>query len=152
MEGTYTFRTSIWWTKKLGGLAEAEGVPEPIEFSAPPEFNGTRGLWSPEHLLLSAVGSCYTATFAAIAEYSKFPFTGFEVKVQGTVTKGEGGFRFSQVVLRPTLTLASSDLSERGSRMLEKAHRACIVTHSLACGVALEPIITVLEPQLEPSM
>ena len=39
------------------------------------------GRWTPEDLLLCAVASCYTTTFRAVAESSKFEYKDLQVEV-----------------------------------------------------------------------
>ena len=46
------------------GLAQIRSLP-------PPEFGGPGGYWSPETLLLAAVGDCMMLTFRAIAKASR---------------------------------------------------------------------------------
>ncbi len=60
------------WTKGRNGIAGAQGAEQTIGFSAPVEFQGRAGEWTPEHFLMAAVAGCFTTTFAAIAEFSKF--------------------------------------------------------------------------------
>src|ERR1700758_5471194 len=101
----YSYRTTAHWTDHKRGIVEAEGIPRTINFAAPPEFGGEPGLWTPEHLLLAAVSTCFVATFRAVAEASKVEIHGLEVPVEGTIEKQEGGFRFTTVTLRPMVSI-----------------------------------------------
>jgi organic hydroperoxide reductase OsmC/OhrA len=71
---------------------------------------------------------------------------GLQVAAEGILEKLEGGLRFTQVIIRPALTVANEDDRERGLRLLEKAERACLVTRSLNSQVVLEPTVTVEIP------
>jgi peroxiredoxin-like protein len=145
MATTYSYRTTAHWTEHKRGIVEAEGIPRTINFAAPPEFGGEPGLWTPEHLLLGAVSTCYVATLRAVAEASKVQFHALELTVEGTVEKQEGGFRFTRVLLQPVVTIFKEDDRERMGRLLEKAERACLVTRSLACSTLLEAKMLVQE-------
>jgi peroxiredoxin-like protein len=145
MEDRYSYRTSTTWLAERRGVVEAEDCPLPVEFSAPPEFGGEDCMWTPEHLFLSAVGSCFVSTFRAIAEYSKLEFLALDVPVEGLLEKGEKGYRFTQVILRPELTLARDEDRERGLRLLEKAERACLISRSINSEIQLQPEIKVTE-------
>jgi peroxiredoxin-like protein len=145
MPTSYSYHTTAHWTEHKRGIVEAEGIPRTINFSAPPEFGGEPGLWTPEHLLLASVSTCYVATLRAVAEASKLQFHALELTVEGTIEKQEGGFRFTRVLLRPVVTIAREEERERMGRMLEKAERACLVTRSLACTTLLEAKILVQE-------
>jgi len=141
MEKSYSYRVSAHWTMHKRGIVEAESIPRTINFAAPPEFGGEPGLWTPEHLLLAAVTTCYTATFRAIAEFSKLEFSGLELNAEGEVAKQEGGFRFTRILLKPLLIIHDEKDHERAGRLLEKAERSCLVSRSLACTLVLEPKI-----------
>ena len=100
-------------------------------------------MWTPEHLLLASVVTCYVTTLRAVAEASKLEFHGVEVPVEGKIEKLEGGFRFTQITLRPEVTIPREEDRERTGRVLEKAERVCLVSRSLNCAVVLEPTILV---------
>ncbi len=146
MEKSYSYRASAHWTTHKRGIVEAESIPRTINFAAPPEFGGEPGLWTPEHLLLAAVATCYVATFRAVAEASKLEFHGMEVAVEGVVEKQEGGFRVTKIVLRPVLTITREGDRERASRLLEKAERVCLIGRSLSSAIVLEGSIVVEAP------
>ena len=145
MPTSYSYRTTAHWTEHTRGIVEAEGIPRTINFAAPPDFGGEPGLWTPEHLLLAAVSTCYVATLRAGAEASKLQLHSLELTVEGTIEKQEGGFRFTRVLLRPTVTIAKEEDRERMGRLLEKAERACLITRSLTCSTLLEAKILVQE-------
>lgn len=145
MPTTYSYRTTAHWTTHKRGIVEGEGIPRTINFAAPPEFGGEPGLWTPEHLLLASVSTCYVATLRAVAEASKLEFASLELTVEGTIEKQEGGFRFTRILLRPVVTIEKEEERERMGRLLEKAERACLISRSLACATVLEPKILVQE-------
>jgi peroxiredoxin-like protein len=145
MPTSYSYRATARWTEHTRGIVEAEGIPRTINFAAPPEFGGEPGLWTPEHLLLASVSTCYVATLRAVAEASKVQFHSLELTVEGTIEKQEGGFRFTRVLLRPIIAILKEDDRERMGRLLEKAERVCLVTRSLSCTTLLEAKILVRE-------
>jgi peroxiredoxin-like protein len=113
-------------------LVKSDSAPNAIHFTTPPQFGGMEGRWSPEDLLLSAVASCFTSTFHALAERSSFHFTDLEVEVSGCVNKSESGYIFSEIVIRPTLKISSGEDRSRAERLMEKAKRLCLVSRALA--------------------
>ena len=56
---SYSYKAAAHWTDHKRGIVEGETIPRTINFAAPPEFGGEPGLWTPEHLLLAAVSTCY---------------------------------------------------------------------------------------------
>lgn len=145
MPTVYSYRTTAHWTEHTQGIVEAEAIPRTINFAAPPEFGGEPGLWTPEHLLLASVSTCYVATLRAVAEASRLRFSSLQLTAEGTIEKQEGGFRFTRIQLRPVVTIDKEDERERMGRLLEKAERVCLVSRSLACATVLEPKIVVQE-------
>ena len=143
MENTYLYRASAIWTMRRRGIASAEDVPRTINFSSPPEFQGEPGLWTPEHLLVASVATCFLATFRAVAENSKLQVIRLEVEAEGVLEKQEGGFRFTHVVVRPRLTIADAADQERAQRLLEKAERACLISRSLSSQVEMQATVEV---------
>ena len=131
MENEHRYRVVAWWNAGRTGLAKSDSAPNAIHFAAPPQFGGLEGRWSPEDLLLSAVASCFTTTFRALADHSKFEYTDLQVEVEGTVHKAESGYEFAGILIRPTLTISNLEERARADRLLEKAKRLCLVSHSL---------------------
>jgi peroxiredoxin-like protein len=146
MQKRFTYRTTAHWTMHKRGIVEGEAIPRTINFAAPPEFGGEPGLWTPEHLLLSAVSTCFVATFRAVAEASKLEFQGMEVDVEGVIEKQEGGYRFTTVIVRPTVTIHKEEDRERTGRLLEKAERICLIARSILATMVLEAKIVVEAP------
>jgi peroxiredoxin-like protein len=118
------------------------GLPE-LRTAPPADFDGPGDAWSPEHLLLAAVESCFLFTFHAIARASKLEFASLELSGEGIVDRQDGITRFSAIVLRPTLRLATGHNRDRAMRILEKSERACLVSASLSTPVRLEPEIVI---------
>jgi organic hydroperoxide reductase OsmC/OhrA len=80
---------------------------------APPQFGGLEGRWTTEDLLMTALASCLTTTFHAIAGYSKFEYTDLAVEAEATVSKTDTGYCFSEIVIRPSLTIPNEEQRAR---------------------------------------
>lgn len=144
MPDAHTYRTVARWTGERSGDLTAYGVDEPLRFSAPPEFHGEGGRWSPETFLLAAANTCFLTTFVAIAEFSKLEIAGLEVSAEARLERVPGqGYRLTELVLRPVVTLTSDSDQERAQRLLEKAENSCIVARSLQTPLRVEPTLRV---------
>ena len=143
MQNQYFYETEVRWTGARRGVLVAEGLPR-IDVSAPPEFHGEDRTWTPEHLFVAAVNSCYMATFASIVEVSKLDILSFACKATGRLEKVDGqGYRVTEVALRPTLVVKNQADFERGARLLEKALKHCFISKSVRSEVTLSPEITI---------
>lgn len=143
MENSYSYRTTAYWILAQRGIVSANTVPQAIEFSAPQEFGGDAEMWSPETFFLAAVASCFISTFRAISEHSKFDSVALDVAVDGKIEKEQGGFRFTEVTVRPVLTVATDEDTEKGLKLLLKSEAACLVSRSLNAKVSIEPMVQV---------
>ena len=132
------FSVHSHWEVGGRGRIAAEGVEQIMEFSAPVEFHGEPGFWTPEQFLLAGVASCFATTFRSIAGYSKFEPVALDISVEGRLSKGPNGFDFTSVVIRPQLTIREEADRPRACRLLEKTERACIVARALKCPVTME--------------
>ncbi|MGH9492478.1 MAG: OsmC family protein [Terriglobales bacterium] len=147
MADTYEYEVIGRWSGSRGGTLESHTLSHVLEFSAPPEFQGRVGFWTPEHFLVGAVASCFISTFAAVAEMSKLEVVSLRVGGKGVLEKVEGGgYRFTEVVLYLELAIARSEDRERAQRLIEKAERGCLIARSLSSKVTTVPAINVSEP------
>jgi len=139
MENQYSYTTEVEWTGERRGDLSAPHLPD-LEVDAPPEFKGHEGVWTPEHLFVAAVNSCFMTTFLAIAENSKLEFVGFSADAKGKLEKlGGQGFIMTEVVLRPKLLVSHARDVERAGRILEKAEKNCLISNSIKTETRLEP-------------
>ena len=119
----------------------ASGLPD-LRSAPPLDYDGPGDAWSPEYLLLAAVDACFLFTLRAVAKASKVEFTSLELSSEGTVDRVDGVTRFTEIVLRPRLTLGPGGDRDRALWVLEKSKKACLVTASLSAPVRLKPDVT----------
>ena len=141
MQETHKHRIKAWWTSGRTGIANCDSSPSALHFTAPPQFGGMEGRWTPEDLLLAAIGSCFATTFRVLAEYSRLPYSDLEVEVAGTVQKAPSGYIFSEIVTRPVLTAALGTDHERAVLLLHKAQDLCLITRALSVPHKFDPSI-----------
>lgn len=132
-----------WEGAKKGRLGSSDGLPE-IAVSSPPQFGGPEGLWSPEHLFVAAIASCYMTTFQAIAAASRLEIAGLEVPAEGRLVQGEDRrFSIDRVVLRPVIRIRDEADRDKTERIAHKSEEACLITRSVRSEVTLEATIEV---------
>jgi peroxiredoxin-like protein len=148
MNETHAYHVTAKWEADRNGIVSAKEIHPPIHFSAPPEFKGETGFWTPEHFLVAAVASCFIVTFYAIAAASKLEFLSLHLCVEGKLGKVEGKLQFTEITLRPELMTAYNDELERAKRILEKAHEGCLIARSLTCPVLMQPLVRPAEELL----
>jgi peroxiredoxin-like protein len=145
MENSYFYSTEVEWTGERTGDLRAPGLPS-LQIDAPPEFKGHDGAWTPEHLFVASVNSCFLTTFLAIAENSKLEFVSFKAGAKGKLEKLDGqGFMMTEIVLRPRLVTRNARDAERASRIFEKAEKHCLISNSVKTKIRLEPEVNIVE-------
>jgi organic hydroperoxide reductase OsmC/OhrA len=88
-DNQHLYKTEIEWTGERHGELTAQALPK-LDVDAPPEFKGHDGVWTPEHLFVASVNSCFMTTFLAIAENSKLEVVKFHAEAEGTLENVEG--------------------------------------------------------------
>lgn len=119
-------------------MSSAEGLPD-LRCAAPVDFDGPGDAWSPEHLLISAVTTCFLFTLRSVAKLSKVQFKTLDLSAEGVLERKEGVTRFTAITLRPKLTVAQGTDRAQALRVMEKAEKACLISASLSTPVHLEP-------------
>jgi organic hydroperoxide reductase OsmC/OhrA len=108
---------------------------------APPEFDGDDAVWSPEHLLLGAVGLCIETTFEAFAKRASVPILTWTAHVNGTLDRTATGLAFTRIVAHVDVTVEPEAVG-RAEGVMERTKRSCIVSASLAVPVEVEARIS----------
>ena len=138
---TYFYETAIEWKGEKSGTLTGAGLPA-VAAGAPPEFKGRDGQWSPEHLLVASLHTCYMLTFLAIAENSKLPLVSFSSTANGKLEKVPGSsYQITEIVVKPKVVIASAKDLERVPRILEMAKENCFVSNSIKSAIKIEPAI-----------
>lgn len=103
----------------------------------PPEFDGNAEFWSPEHLLLAALQTCYRGTFLALAARPGIKPKSFTTRATGKLEKTAAGIVFTEIRLKVTATVAAEQV-EATKELLAKAKKYCIVANQMKTEAALE--------------
>lgn len=116
---------------------------ECLRSATPIQFDGPGDRWSPETLLVGAVGDCLVLTFRAIAHASKLPWTSLQCHVTGTLDRIDNVTQFTGFEIEARLDVpAGTDLG-RARRLLEKAEQNCLVSNSLKAPRLLVPTVQI---------
>lgn len=108
-------------------------------------FRGDGARWNPEDLLVSALSACHMLSYLHLCAVAGVVVTAYEDRAEGTMCEtGDGGGRFTEVVLRPRVTIASGDPREAG-RLHEEAHRLCFIASSVNFPVRIAPEVVAPE-------
>jgi organic hydroperoxide reductase OsmC/OhrA len=131
----FLFETQLDWLQGDKGILTADGTGTGIYVAMPPAFGGEGGDWSPEHLLLCAISSCFMTTYLAFAKKMAFTITHFTCNVIGQIEIVEGKYKFTNINLYPQVFIADETLREKANLAVEKTHKYCLVGNSLSAAI-----------------
>jgi organic hydroperoxide reductase OsmC/OhrA len=137
------FRVVAWWVSGSTGIAKSNSAPNAIHFTSPPAFGGLEGRWTSKDLLLASVASCYTTTFRALAEYSRFEYTDLQVEVEGFIGDEAKGNLFDKVVVVVNLAITQEAEEAKGQKLIHDAKRLCLVMRAFAAKRSFTAVVTV---------
>ncbi len=141
----HSYDVKITWKEGRRGRMQSSVLNDVIDVATPPEFpGGVEGVWSPEHLFTASVSSCFLSSFLAISEYSKLDFDDIVVNSEGIMSKTDGKFIMSKIILQPVLTISDAKFEAKAYRLLEKAEQICLITRSIKSEIVFEPKVHVL--------
>ena len=127
------FSTRLSWSggRSSAGVVEAGG--QNLQFSVPASMGGRGVGTNPEELLTGAVGSCYTATLAAILDSRRLPASSIDVHVNTLVADHPGpNARVAKITVNPTFVGAEGSREQNYETAARTARERCFIGKHLA--------------------
>ena len=113
-----------------------------IRGSADPAYLGDSARHNPEDLLVSALSACHMLWYLHLCSTAGVVVTAYEDKAGGTMrTHADGAGEFTEVTLRPRVTITGESDAAMAERLHEKANAMCFVARSVNFPVAHAPEI-----------
>ena len=131
-----------------------DGKP-PLPGSSDPAFRGDPARYSPEELLVAALAQCHMLWFLHLAAQEAVVVVAYADEAVGTMRiEAAGAGQFTQVVLRPRVTVAQVGSLTNGAPVDDaalaavhlRAHEHCFVARSVNFPVRLDPAPVRLAP------
>jgi organic hydroperoxide reductase OsmC/OhrA len=149
---THSYATRLRWTGNRGDGTrdyrayardhEIQSAGKPvIPGSSDPAFRGDSARYNPEEMLVASLSSCHMLWYLHLCADAGLVVTAYEDDASGTMTEtADGNGRFTEVVLRPRVTLAGGD-AVLAESLHERAHHFCFVANSVNFPVRCEPVV-----------
>ncbi|WP_167047422.1 OsmC family protein [Salinibacterium sp. ZJ454] len=162
MTPEHHFSVALQWTGNRGTgtsgprdfsrehVLSHDGKPDLLG-SAAPVFHGDADRWNPEELLIGALAQCHMMSYFYLATKHGIAVTSYTDAASGTIRMNGAGGRFTEVTLRPRMTIASGDL-ELALRLHDEAEQICFIAQSVNFPVRHEPEITVAGAEAQPDL
>jgi len=153
----HTYAVQVRWTGNLGTgtssyrdysrdheIRMASKPNQVLPGSADQAFRGDPGRFNPEELLLSALSQCHLLSYLHACVLAKVTVIGYTDNATGSmITEADGSGRFTEVTLRPQVTIAEGSDPQAAAEAHETAHRMCFIANSVNFPVSHEPKIMI---------
>jgi organic hydroperoxide reductase OsmC/OhrA len=124
-------------------VVTADGRPL-LDGSSDPAFRGDKARWNPELELLAALSQCHLLSYLHVCATAGVIVTGYEDAPYGIMAETvDGGGHFTEVVLRPLVTVTAPEMTEAAVELHEEAGRKCFIASSVNFAVRHEPTVSV---------
>ncbi len=155
MAKQHVYQTITTWTGNLGGgtadyrayLRDHELTAAhksgPIPGSSDPAFRGDRSRYNPEELLVASLSACHMLWVLHLCADAGIVVTAYRDEATGTMAQSEdGGGQFTEVVLRPRMTIADAGKIAEAEAVHKRAHELCFIARSVNFPVRQEPVVS----------
>src|SRR3712207_3216421 len=149
----HRYELTVTWTGNTGDgtstyrgyrrthTVTAEGPPE-LPGSSDHTFHGDRERWNPEQLLVASLAQCHMLSYLHVCVEAAVVVTRYVDRASGTMrTDATGSGRFTEVVLRPEVTVADQTMLESATQAHSRAHELCFIANSVSFSVRHEPVV-----------
>jgi organic hydroperoxide reductase OsmC/OhrA len=150
--GEHKYQVTVEWTGNKGSgtsgyrdygrehVIRSGGKPD-IPGSSDPAFLGDAARWNPEDLLVAAACACHKLWYLHLCADAGIAVLAYLDDAQGTMVDSPQEGRFTQIVLRPRVTIRAQDDAELAERLHHTAHEKCYIANSLNFPIRCEPVI-----------
>lgn len=153
----HSYAVQLNWTGNLGQgtngyraysrnhAISAPGKPI-LPGSSDPNFRGDPSRYNPEELLVSSLSACHLLWYLHLCAEAGIVVIDYSDQASGTMVETpDGGGHFSEVVLRPAVTIGVGGDTALAERLHERAHHLCFIANSVNFPVRCSPTIQVGE-------
>ena len=102
-----------------------------IKGSAAPPFLGTDDRYNPEDMLLASLSACHMLSYLALCARKRIKVTAYHDDAWGKMEMKDGGLRFTEVILKPFVTIEADGDLEKAETLHEDAHGICFIANSV---------------------
>lgn len=158
LKRAHNFEVAVTWSGNLGtGTSghrqysrnheiDAAQLPT-IQGSADKTFHGDESRWNPELLFLASISECHMMTYLYLATQAGVRVVAYQDVASGILamdTNGVGG-EFSQITLKPEVTIAASGTPDQSQQLAQKLHddvgQYCFIARSVKASIRHEATV-----------
>lgn len=152
----FNYAIEIVWTGNRGvGTASYSGYDRDYQITAAgkpaiagssePAFRGDSDRYNPEELLVASLSGCHMLWYLHVCANAGVCVTGYTDRAEGRMTvRDDGAGQFTEVILRPEITVTPSSDLDLAHRLHSQAHDKCFVANSVNFPVNCAPEIKIV--------
>jgi organic hydroperoxide reductase OsmC/OhrA len=154
MAVTHRYEMTVRWTGNTGtGTTDYRGYRRDHEVhgdgkatllgSSDPAFRGDAARWNPEELLVVALSQCHMLWYLHLCAAGGVVVTDYVDTPAGTMTMDAtgGGGQFTDVILRPAVTVADPAMANKAMALHDEINALCFIARSVNFPVRHEPTV-----------
>jgi organic hydroperoxide reductase OsmC/OhrA len=122
----------------------ADGKPV-LPGSSDPAFRGNAARWNPEELLVASLAQCHMLWYLHLSAVGGVVVTDYVDTPVGTMMMDAtgGGGQFTDVVLRPAVTVADPSMADKAMALHDEINAVCFIARSVNFPVRHQPTVRV---------
>jgi len=152
MGATHLYEVSLKWTGNAGSGTSSyraysrdheicAGKKPLIKCSSDAAFRGDAQRWSPEELLVASLSQCHMLWYLHLAADAGIVVTAYSDTPVGEMREeADGAGQFTEVILRPEVTVLDAAMNQRAEHLHIEAARLCFIARSVSFPVRHEPV------------
>jgi organic hydroperoxide reductase OsmC/OhrA len=150
MGQTATYNTTVHWKGEHWGRLVMGNGPE-MDFSAPPDAHGHKGVFTPEDAYVAAANTCVMMMFLWATERFKIKLLSYECRTEGTkLIELDRTEIFTRLDFRPLIRVSAGGekpevVEVRVRRAMQSAQKYSLVANSVKSEIVIEPEIVIEE-------
>lgn len=131
--------------------AAIAGKPD-LTGSADPAFRGDPAQLNPEDLFLTSIAACHMLSYLALCARNGVRTVSYDDRATGlmVVDPATGGGRFKEIVLHPSVTVATGSDVALAMSLHERAHELCFIANSCRVPIRHEATVDIESHEARP--
>jgi organic hydroperoxide reductase OsmC/OhrA len=151
----HEYKTTLRWTGNQGtGTSNYRAYARNYEITGPlktatlegssdAHFRGDSSKYNPEDLLVASLSACHLLSYLHLCAVNKIVVTEYSDDATGTMAENpDGSGQFTEVTLRPRVTITPESDTATALRLHEDAGKLCFIARSVNFPVRHEPLIS----------
>ena len=127
----FLFGVAFNWLDGKKGVMTANDVKGALHVATPRAFGGEGADWSPEHLLLGAISSCYMSTYLSFSSKAGIAISHLECDAKGQIALADGKYKFMRIDVFPKIYITAATMQEKANQAMLLTQQYCLVANSI---------------------